>query len=242
MNVTDYYYSQIFPVAAGATSTAAGYSPNNVLNTSVLRPWRSVTTTGEYIAIDLGSVINIVAVALQACNFSAAHLNKDGFAFLAASTPVNEDGKGRRKNLFEVPGTSTRNIYIAPDGTPVDGSSYYSIGAVYIFGAKRTMPRAPLYGGAEVTYGCPQSSIDLDNGKTVMDFTGPTFANVTLPFSGGAGDDMEQLSADAQSGIVWITLGSNGLQWPMRSYESKITRRLQAFNREQVQSVLKEEV
>lgn len=251
MSLARLAYNPIAAATATASSAAAGYPATNVLTGQVLKPWRSTSLANtEYIIIDLGSnyLLNGAILAVSATNLATATVYADMSNPPTTSrgtiTPAL-DAQNRGKASLALTGTIRYIKILASAGSPTDGAAYWSIGPVDVFTATLAFPRDPIFGESSLETNTPQISITLDNGKIVRDGTGPSFVTSTLNFSGGSNDDHEQIAMLARAGLCWLDLGiasNRGLQWRVKHYEAKTTRKLTAFNRESVQITLKEEV
>jgi hypothetical protein len=118
----------------------------------------------------------------------------------------------------------------------------WRIGCLYPFASSLSLPKDPLFGGSSLESNFPQNLVQLDNDIEIRDTTGPSFARITLDYSGAATDPLTALARRARLGVCWINLNVGALQFPVRHNEPKITRKLQAYNRELVTFMLKEEV
>ena len=253
MSLASLAYNPISFAAATATasSAAAGYPATNVLTGQVLKPWRSTSLANtEYIIIDLGAIrlLNGAILAVSATNLATATVYADSSNPPTTSrgtiTPAL-DAQNRGKASLALTGLIRYIKILASSGSPIDGAAYWSIGPVDVFVNTLAFPRDPIFGESSLDTNTPQTSVTLDNGKIVRDSTGPSFMTPTLTFSGGNGDDHEQIAMLARSGLCWLDLGiatNRGLQWRVMHYDPKITRKLTAYNRESVQIALKEEV
>lgn len=248
MTLATMAYFPLAPVSASATSAQANYPAANVLTQQVRQPWKSTSLAAQSITLDLGASTAIACIAFSDCNFAACTIRADNSvnpATVIGSPGTGQDGAGRNKCSLLPVGLTARYISITPTGATLDGAAGYQIGAVYAFAVASSLARDPLFGSTQVDYNSPQSILELDNGVTISDDTGPGWALVTMGFSGGRNDDMESLWRFSRFGTVWLNLDgtpASDNQWPVRHYEPKITRRLQSFNREQVQFALKEQV
>ncbi|MBR0346041.1 MAG: hypothetical protein IJI03_12365 [Rudaea sp.] len=249
MPITSLAYAPYAPVGVTATSAQPNYPATNALTTSIQRPWRSNTTTGESITLDLGSSKTVACIAFSACNFFNYTLRADNSAIpttVIASAATGADDQSRFKgSITPAAPITVRYISITPTGAPTDGAAGYSIGAIYVFPAAPKLARDPLFGVSQIDTNAPQSLTVLDNGATIKDDIGIPYAEITLGFSGGTSDDFGYIFRAGHIGLMWLNLdGTNttGRQWPVRYFEPKMSRKLQMFNREQVQFVLKEQV
>lgn len=250
MTLSTLAYNQLSPSTATASSAAAGYPATNVLLGKVLKPWRSTTAgSSENIIIDLGSNLPLsnATLAISATNMLTAAIYADTAnppTTLKGTILFSKDVTGRYKQSLSLTGT-IRYIKILPIGSPFDGAAYWSIGPVDVFASELAFARDPLFGESSLDANLPQTMVTLDNGIIVRDQTGPSFMTPTLNFTGGSTDNHEEIAMLARAGLCWLDLGitsNRGLQWRVRHYEPKVTRKLSAFNRETVQIALKEEV
>jgi len=243
----------IAPVTAASFLTAAaGYPATNALNSQILRPWKSSSNAAnaDALIVDLGTPLAITAVAVTQTNFSRFGVYADNTTFpttVLGTLNTAQDAQGRYKGSLVASATARYINFKCPSSldTPVDGNNW-TIGAVYVYTtAPYTTPRDPLFGSSSLDLSTPQSRIDLDNGSVVRDTTGPSFQTINLDFTGGAGDDHEQIQQYTRAGICWLNLSNPSApweQWPVRHIDPKITRKLAGFNRELVSISLKEEV
>ena len=252
MSISLLAYNPFAIITATASSAAAGYPATNVLTGKVLKTWRSTSSaTTEYLIIDLGASTsnpNTLCISgLTMSNVSIYADNTSNPTTLVGTYICAADAQGRYKVSIVLPSSpSYRYIKIKPNtGTPTDGASYWTIGPVDLFTASLSFARDPIFGESSLDTNTPQTSATLDNGIIVRDGTGPSYMTPTLNFSGGSGDNHEQIAMLARSGLCWLDLGiasNRGLQWRVKHYEPKVTRKLTAYNRETVQIALKEEV
>lgn len=253
MTLLTLYSSPLNPVSAAGFTQDSNYPASNMVGTyatSILRPWKSTGgTTLDAIEFDFGVAVVPLAIAFSAANFDQFQVigetapNASNYA--TGNMPVAYDGQGRGKGSFEYPGPTAYRYWklnVTGAATKRDGDNRFSIGAVYFFVTKTLAARDPIFGPPQFDFGYPQSRIDMDNGAIVRDSIGASYAEVTLGFSGGANDDMELIQRLARAANCWISLdGANtARQWPVRHHEAKVSRRLQAYNREQVQYMLRE--
>lgn len=239
------------PFNVTSSSSASGYPATNVTTGKVLKPWRSTTAAlSEYIIFDLGSNIPLTnaMLTISAANLVDAQIFADTWVNPTTSKGVitfAADGSGRYKASIALSGT-IHFIKIKPNsGAPTDGAGFWQIGPVDLFLNSRPLPRDPIFGETSIDSCTPQTRTDLENGIVVKDDTGPPYSTITLNFTGGTADDHEAVMRTARAGLCWLDLGiasNRGLQWRVKHYEAKTTRKLTAFNRESVQITLKEEV
>lgn len=250
MSIATLAYSPIVPATVTASSQAAGYPATNVLLGKVNMPWRSTSLAlTEYIIIDLGVIISLPkTLTISATNLVDADIYADTSATpttLKGTIIFANDGAGRYKASSAISGPF-RYIKIKPhSGAPTDGNSFWSIGAVDLFANSMQFARDPIYGESQIESATPQTSVQLDNGVTIKDDTGPPYSAITLNFSGGSADDHEAVMRQARAGLCWLDMGATanrGLQWRVKHIEPKTTRKITAFNRETVQIVLTEQV
>lgn len=251
MSIATLAYSPLVPATATASSAAANYPATNVLLGKVNKPWRSTSNaTTEYLIIDLGSSSSYPSntLCISGLTMPNAAIYADNSAnpsTLKGTFTCAADTQGRYKVSLPLPGTY-RYIKIKPNsGTPTDGASYWTIGTVDLFTSSMQFARDPIYGESQIETHTPQSSVQLENGVTVKDDTGPSYSAITLNFSGGSTDDHEAIMRRARAGLCWLDLGviaNRGLQWRVKHIEPKTTRKITAFNRETVQIVLTEQV
>jgi len=244
------FYGLLAPGAAKASSEQAGYPASNVLLGKVQRPWKALNATslGSYVQIDLGAVYYVRLLAINAANMvtvdSVMADTMDPPLSLRGPLTLYQDKQGRSKGSVFI-SAAVRYIRLANfTGTPTDGDSVWSIGSIFLFSSYAQLARDPLFGESSNDLNTPQSRVDLDNGVSVVDDTGPSFMTPTLQFSGGATDDHEKLVRLTRAGLCWLNLndGNGGDQWPVRHVDPKITRKFTGFNRETVQVSLKEQV
>jgi len=247
-------FNLVNAVTAYAGSAAAGYPATNALTTQTKKSWRSTGTANDYIELDFGS--NIQAAGYMCC-LNAHNIPLANISVLAGpSTPPTfsipaptggGDNVGRFKASLIFPaGTAFRYLRIAiAAGSTLNGLPYWEIGSVLLFATVWNLAKDPLYGNSGIDSVFPQSRIDLDNGVVVRDDTGPPFSLISLDFSAGSDIPIEVYPSIARSGLSWLDLNdakNPGRQWPVRYHEPKLTRKLQAYNRETETMVFKEEV
>lgn len=238
------------PATATAGSVSASFPATNALTTQVLKPWQGTTTGADFLQIDLGAnkiIGNGGGVILNAANMTSVTVFAD-----TANPPttnrgtltLSQDAQGRYKGSLSFAAASVRFIrFTIAGGSPVDGAAGWSIGFASVFASGFSPARDPLFGESSMDEVTPQSRDDLDNGVVIRDTTGPSFMLITRAFSGGSGDDHEQIQQYARAGLCWWNDGNPNApwnQWPVRHHDPKVTRKLAGFNREQVTLTLKE--
>lgn len=251
MSIATLAYSPIVAATATASSQAAGYPATNVLLGKVNKPWRSTTTaTSENIIIDFGTsiVASNATLTISAANLVGALIsiglsNPPTSVITAMVFAADGDGRSKASLVFSA---TFRYLKIQTfTGSPTDGSAYWNIGCVDLFANSMQFARDPIYGESQIETATPQSAVQLDNGVTIKDDTGPFYSVITLNFSGGSADDHEAIMRQARAGLCWLDMGvtaNRGLQWRVKHIEPKTTRKITAFNRETVQIVLTEQV
>lgn len=233
-----------------ATSQAAGYSVLNLAESPVDKPWRSTTNALQNIDIDLGSAVAVTAVGVQMTNAPSFTVLADTFTPPTTNrgtlTPY-ADNAGRRKGglaftatvryiRLQIPATSV----VADDDDTVQ--TYYTVGALYVFGSTLMLPRDPSY-AASVKVNTPQQRVDLPNGQALAVVTGPNVSEISLPFSVRSSHDIERAGRLARLGPCWLDLdiaSERWRQWPVRSVEDNFTRRIARVNAEAVELAFRE--
>lgn len=182
------YYTALVPSAVTPTTEAAGYDADNVLTTSVARPWRSTTTAGTTtLIIDLGSSKAVAAIALNHVNLASMVVKADNSATpstVRGTLTTAEDGQGRRKGMLAFSAT-VRYIMLEFTGTPADAAAFWTVGSAYVFAASAALPVDPLY-GSDVQYEYPQSVQSLPNGRDIRIDRGVSRAVWRLRFNARA--------------------------------------------------------
>jgi len=240
-------YDQIAPGSVRTATEQAGYPASNVLLGKVGRPWKGLGHGTAFLIVDLGASKYVDTFAANNGNLVEVGIRYDdtgAFTSLIQTTTGGTDKQGRWKASFQIKDTFRYlQLTMIASGLPTDGDDVWSLSSLFFFANSLSLARDPLFGESATDVNFPQSRVDLDNGSTVKDDTGPSFMTPTLQFSGGRDDDHEQLVRLTRAGLCWLNYndGNPGDQWPVRHVDPKITRKLAAFNRESVQVSLKEQ-
>lgn len=233
--------------AVTATSAAAGYPASNVTIPSCGRPWRSGAPSPTNLDIDLGAIRSPVVLCLQAPNTPTCTVSYGSASYTTTSAGTQAlalDRHGRRKMSLQLL-TSARYIRVVFSGvTPDDGASYFSVGAVYCFGASLALPEDPLI-GSEATARYPQTDVRLPNGVEFAIDRGDAGARqeLALRFRGPRATDLAQIERAARRGVCWLDLGlaaNRELQWPVRHAGDTLDRRFSSATQDEAAVRLRE--
>jgi hypothetical protein len=242
------YHNQRFIASnIAATSAAASYPAIHMRLLSTERAWRSTSNALQNIDIDLNSSVPVTGVCVQGTNAPSFTVFGDAAITPATTnrgtiTPV-ADGNGRRKGSINLGGLSLRYLRLQIPAAGVvaddDGTvqSYYTIGAVYVFGSTLNLPRDPIYGQSSIQHVTPQTSVNLANGQNVTSNDGAPYSNIAVGFGVRADQDIERARRMARLGACWLDLdiaSERWRQWPVRSVTEQADRRLTRINGEQV--------
>lgn len=261
-----YYVSPRAISSASATTEAAGYPASNLLNTDILRPWRSNGVGAHNIDIDLGATGLLQGILLQATNIQTCNV------YVGASNPANVlvgtmtcavEENGRRKGLIYNSALSLyRYIRINALSTSPSSQPYFQIGAVHVFAARSTDQIAPLQ-GARLRRTYPAFQADLPNGAQVSARTGPTRTILTMPVSknlkdapasayfptwplfehSARGDLDPTFGSGITGGAIAIDFNNPNrreLVWPMRMQTREITANMSRPFQDQVEYEFRE--
>lgn len=232
--------------SAAVNVAAANFPASNVISTAIDRQWRSTGTgTNIDLDLDLGADRSIVAVCVQHVNVASITVRADAAPTNPATTlrgtiTTARDTSGRSKGALFASYTARRIRLQIAAGTPLaedDGLplGYFYIGSVYVFARSTNIPRDPLF-GASITHAYAQA-IGEAGAQELVATLSPPFAQIALPFSARAADDIEVARRLARLGPVWLDLeqpGRPALQWPVRSTEDRSVRTIARFNGETV--------
>lgn len=234
------------PTTATASSAAANYAALNVLQSPVLREWRSTTTGASWLQVDLGASLAVQGVAISLFNCASCTLLADNTATPTTSRgtlTTGIDRQGRRKGSLAFSAAVRYIRFNITGGSPTDAAAFWRAGAVYVFAANLALPRDPLYGGTSIDWVTPQQRVDLPNGRAETWSTGASFAELALQFAGKESDDTEELQRRARAGACWFDYGiasDRGLQFPVVHCEPTTTARFEKFNRRTLDVRLRE--
>ena len=236
----------VLPIdAVAATSAATGYPASNLLTPSVGKPWRSTSTSGQNIDIDLGTARTAPVIGIQGANAASCTLSygSTGYTDTSAGTQtLSLDRHGRRKASLALAGSVRYIRLVFGAAAPDDGAAYFQLGALHIFGSTLTLAEAPLI-GSDTAGNFPQTRIDLPNGNAFAIDRGSAWQRITLRFRPLRTVDMEEVQRKARAATCWLDLddtASRELQWPVRSIEGEQGRSLARALQDELSIVLRE--
>ena len=223
------YYSKLTPSSISApVGVTTGYDAENVGNERILKQYRSDDTVGIHrIEIDLGSDKAVAGIAVQHCNLNLIVVYTGDTADGSAANYVGNlepefEGNSRNKGVFYANDT-IRYINLSLDVTYLtDSSSYFYVGAVYVYGGRVTLPNTITYGWTK-RYVYPTATTTLTNGRTETATAGVSFCALTFRHEEEISDvypaDAARLMRFARNATAWLHMDDTdrpGNQWPVR--------------------------
>lgn len=217
------YYSPLPFTATGGGPLTAGYPVTNIESPRIRKSWRgNVIAPFNNVYCDMGSSMSIKSVLVQDCNIAAAVIWTAGadqiYSNLGAMA-FSTDPSGRRRGLFSIPGSARYVLISVTDGTPTDGASQWSIGAVYLFGEKvEPLPRNVDF-GVDLSTTIPSEEHALPNGRYDIAELGPSYAEVDVDIADlwTTSTDMMAIWRALNSGTICLQLGYHGWDfWPLQ--------------------------
>ena len=206
-----------------ASSEATNYSASNVTKTAIQRSWRSNSTSGETLTMDLGATKSVSALWLQGINFDSATLEgttddpsgTPSWTSLGTLSTLKEDN-GRWKS-YMTGSWSYRAFRITPSTT---SHSYFEIGVVYVFATNTSLP-VNFQWGITVNRRKPRVARQLRNGQTRVADTGPKFSTVEGTFRlHSTSQSVSDLAEE--SGIIGLVVDTDySWVWPMRFVDTE---------------------
>lgn len=235
------YYSRIAASGYSATTSASGYSASNAGLYAIARPWRSTSTAANDLQANF-SLQTLRGVMVQDTNIASPSVysiaSGGGSVLLSSPGTPPQEPNGRRKILVACNVMAQGCKISAASGTPTDGASYHSVGALYAWGAVMSLLCDPLL-GSSVRRVRPRVQADLENGQRADAKTGPAFADrILLRFRVQAGQDLEAIERLADAGVCGLDLGianRRDLAWPVVCTARSIERAMSRANQDDVE-------
>ena len=183
------YYNKIIPSSWAAPGTTPGFVVDNLNNPRVRKMWRG---SGE-LTLVLPSSMYVASLWIQDANFSSATLELSNGEYRHLN--IRKDEYGVTRGFVEIEANISSISFNFP--------SQVSIGAMYVFSNKYTLPRGPLLGFA-VNQRYPQISSTLRNGVTVTMDTGTPFKVINASYTQLNEDEMGILIRAARAAEVGL--------------------------------------
>lgn len=221
-------YGKQVPTAYSATSSQAGFGPDNLGVEALTRPWRSVDASGNDLILTFASALPVHTMFLHDVNFASAAIHKsaDGVAYSLVGTLTTHQGReGRRRGALVVNDATVKALKVVISaGTPTDGLAWWRVGAAYTFAAQLAAAAPPQFPySARFRY--PQVRTDMPNGLAAVASTGPGFHLVEVPWRPFDNEDLEPVVRRARAATVLLNLGlANHPEqlWPVRLDEPEM--------------------
>lgn len=221
-------YGKQVPTAYSATSSQAGFGPDNLGVEALTRPWRAVDATEHHLIITFASALPVHTILLHDVNFASAAIHKsaDGVAYSLAGSLLSYQGReGRRRGALVVNDASVKALKVViAAGTPTDGLTWWRIGTAYPFSAQLAAA-APFQFPYAARFRYPQVRADIPNGQAAVANTGPGFHLVEVPWRPFDTEDLEPVVRRARAATVLLNLGMANYPeqlWPVRLDEPEM--------------------
>lgn len=210
------------PSATSATTSQAGYGPENLMTEYLSQPWRATGVGANDVVLTVASARPINALHLHDVNFATATVYKsaDGVAFAAVGALATYQGKeGRRRGAIVIADANVKAVKISIGaGAATDGLGYWRVGAAYLFDSAAAIA-APFQFGYAPRFRYPQVRVELPNGRAPVASTGTPFHLVELPFRPFDTEDLEPVVRRARAATVLLDLEMPNYPaqiWPVR--------------------------
>ncbi|MGD9953461.1 MAG: hypothetical protein AB7S87_12865 [Burkholderiales bacterium] len=242
------HHTKLTPSAWSATTSQAGYGPENLATESLGRPFRAADAGATDVTIEFPAPIAFATLFLHDVNFSAAAIetSPDAIAFAPAgnlATYANEAGRRRGSVLLNAVGVQALKVRIAA-GVPTDGLAYWRGGAAYVMQTAAALPVGPRIGYAVRTRRA-LLSVDLPNNQVAQATIGPDADVIELSFERKFGQSLQALIERAKAGTVILAHDLTDWpeqQWPVRYLERDGTETYFRVHKAQRQLTLRETV
>jgi len=242
------YPTRLTPTAYAASSSAAGYGPDNAGLPQLARAWRAATAgAGEHITIDLGSSQVIGAVLLTGVNATGLRVLADDTAAptteRVASLTSYAEPHGRRKAIASIGGAAARYLRIAFSAASLTAGAAWEVGAIYLFGPASATANA-LIGSNRVLHR-PQVRDELLNGQLAGADTGLPWVELTLQFRAKRDSDPGFIEQAGNAGVIAVDMdiaNRRDLVWPMRARMGAATWQFSRALQDDVSITLREVV
>lgn len=214
--------------AYSATTSQAGYGPDNLGLESLARPWRSADTTAQDVVLTFAAAAPLHTLHLHDVNFAAADVYKsvDGVAYnLVGALSAYQGKEGRRRGAIVINDATVKAVKISiANGAATDGLAYKRIGAAYAFSSVAIVG-APFQFPYAARFLYPQVRSQLPNGQTPAASTGMGFHLVEVPWRPFDNEDLEPVVRRARAATVLLNLGMANYPaqlWPVRLEEDQM--------------------
>lgn len=241
------YHTKRTPTVITATDSQPGYGPGNLVDESLLRPWRALDTGAKTIDVIFPTAVAVEFWMPYDVNFPTATFkySTDGVAFSAGTVVSSYEGDERRRRMPIVvaqPVVKTLRLEI-PNAASTDGLPFHRIGAQYPMGVLVNMLASewayqPNWRRAIVR-------TELANNQTTTATLGASGQEIALTYKRRNGEELQTLLYQAGAAtVVWtpnVALYPEEV-WPVYFPEERIARTRESVRQTSVQIMLKERV
>lgn len=212
------HYTKHAASSYSATTSQAGYGPDNLGIEQLGRPYRSTGLGATDLVINFASVKNVQTLFLHDVNFPNATIEKsaDGVTFVGIGVLTFYAGReGRYRGAITVADANVKALKVKiAAGAALDGLPNWRAGAAYPFASSIAIP-APFQFNYVPRWVKPQVRQKIVNGQEPRALTGTGFHLLQLPFKPYDNEDLRQAMGLAESATVLLELGLANYPWQL---------------------------